>query len=234
MRERTQKIARIAAAILFVAMGVVGTTSAQARDSCRDAINESSLSKSAKEHVQHILESLGLTGLEIKKRGQCRVSNPPKWCDQFLKDIREKEGERAKTAQRQCQKILESHRRKENRKAKKEKKKAARKAAKGCFEITGDGQYASVKINGVQLTLLVDTGANVTTLTQRQAFFSEVDGYGTTNVIVADGRIVRVVSGFAEIQVGKRPAKKIDVHIMETGKIGLLGNNVLKDIACRK
>ena len=101
----------------------------------------------------------------------------------------------------------------------------------GCFNIIGSAPNQIVHVNGVPMTLHVDTGASITHLTNQQALAAKVQKAGKSTFTLADGSSVVNDVGYAYISLGRELTAKFPVSIGDGN--GLLGRNVLDQFACQ-
>ena len=101
----------------------------------------------------------------------------------------------------------------------------------GCFNIIRSKPEQIVRVNGVRMTLLIDTGASTTQLTKQQARAAGVQPTGEAEFTLADGSIVTNKTGSANISLGGGLTGDFPVSI--GGGKGLLGRDVLDQFACR-
>ena len=104
-------------------------------------------------------------------------------------------------------------------------------ASPSCFNIIRSKPEQIVQVNGVAMTLLVDTGASITQLTHQQAETAAVRITGEGEFTIADGSVVVNKIGSANISLGGGLSGKFPVSIGK-GK-GLLGRDVLDEFACQ-
>ena len=101
----------------------------------------------------------------------------------------------------------------------------------GCFNIIGSDPDQIVQVNGVAMTLKVDTGADITHLTNQQASEAGIQKAGKSTFTLADGSSVVNDVGYAYISLGRELTAKFPVSIGDGN--GLLGRNVLDQFACQ-
>ena len=101
----------------------------------------------------------------------------------------------------------------------------------GCFNIIGSDPDITARINGVEMTLKVDTGADITHLTNQQALAAKVQKAGKSTFTLADGSSVVNDVDYAYISLGRELTAKFPVSIGDGN--GLLGRNVLDQFACQ-
>ena len=104
-------------------------------------------------------------------------------------------------------------------------------ASPNCFNIIRSKPNQIIRVNGVAMTLLIDTGASATHLTKQQARSAGVRITGKSQFTLADGSVVVNKTGSANISLGGGLSGDFPVSI---GKgTGLLGRDVLDEFACR-
>ncbi len=101
-----------------------------------------------------------------------------------------------------------------------------------CFNIIRSNPEAIARVNGVEMTLLIDTGATITNLTGQQARAAGVRPTGEGEFTLADGSVVVNKTGSANISLGRGLLGNFPVSI-GGGRTGLLGRDVLDEFACR-
>ena len=104
-------------------------------------------------------------------------------------------------------------------------------ASPSCFNIIRSKPEQIVRVNGVRMTLLVDTGASITALSHQQAKTAGVQPTGQGEFTLANNSVVVNKTGSANISLGGRLTGNFPVSIGD-GK-GLLGRDVLDEFACQ-
>ena len=104
-------------------------------------------------------------------------------------------------------------------------------ASPNCFNIIRSKPDQIIRVNGVAMTLRIDTGADITNLTNQQARAAGVQPTGEAEFTIADGSVVVNKIGFADIALGGGLSGKFPVSI--GGGKGLLGRDVLDQFACQ-
>lgn len=108
------------------------------------------------------------------------------------------------------------------------------------FEVYGNVRYVKVKVNGVEMEMIFDTGASGVSLSLTEAIFlakqgklTEKDFLGSTNLRTADGEVSEgMVVNLKEVELAEGLVAT-DVTAMIVGSLEaplLLGNSALKDI----
>ena len=104
-------------------------------------------------------------------------------------------------------------------------------ASPSCFNIIRGKPEQIVRVNGVRMTLLIDTGASITALSYRQARAAGVQPTGEAEFTLADNSVVVHKTGSANISLGGELTGNFPVSIGD-GK-GLLGRDILDEFACQ-
>ena len=108
------------------------------------------------------------------------------------------------------------------------------------FEVYGNVRYVKVKVNGVEMEMIFDTGASGVSLSLTEAIFLEKQGklteddfLGSTNIQTANGEVSEgMVVNLKEVELAEGLVAT-DVTAIIVGNLDaplLLGNSALKDI----
>lgn len=108
------------------------------------------------------------------------------------------------------------------------------------FVVYGNVRYVKVKVNGVEMEMIFDTGASGVSLSQTEAIFlvkqgklTEDDFLGSTNMRTANGEVSEgMVVNLKEVELAEGLVAT-DVTAIIVGNLDaplLLGNSALKDI----
>ena len=108
------------------------------------------------------------------------------------------------------------------------------------FEVYGNVRYVKVKVNGVEMEMIFDTGASGVSLSQTEAIFlakqgklTEDDFLGSMNMRTANGEVSEgMVVNLKEVELAEGLVVT-DVTAIIVGNLEaplLLGNSALKDI----
>lgn len=108
------------------------------------------------------------------------------------------------------------------------------------FEVYGNVRYVKVKVNGVEMEMIFDTGASGVSLSLTEAIFlakqgklTKDDFLGSTNIQTANGEVSEgMVVNLKEVELAEGLVAT-DVTAIIVGNLDtplLLGNSALKDI----
>lgn len=108
------------------------------------------------------------------------------------------------------------------------------------FEVYGNVRYVKVKVNGVEMEMIFDTGASGVSLSQTEAIFlvkqgklTKDDFLGSMNIQTANGEVSEgMVVNLKEVELAEGLVAT-DVTAIIVGNLDaplLLGNSALKDI----